>query len=117
MHGYEVSLLESRDDNVVPSEPNQKSHSRIFPWHPLACLLAEGKLYHFYYAMVDRDISGRRMSREYIDEHMPANLRYIIHNQMWVADRDPLPWLSRYLPEFDQPAQLPEFPGWTVLTK
>ena len=84
-----------------------------FPWTPLATLMAEGELYHFAWAIVDRDISGNRMSNAHLKAHLPPRLRWVAHQKAGHA----VSFLPRYLPEFDGETELEELPGWTVLRR
>ena len=80
-----------------------------FPWQPLASLLAEGRLYHFEYGMMDRFIAGYEPTPEHVRANLPPRLR-------WIAARTRV-WTFRYFPDYSAPVQLDELPGWVVLTR
>lgn len=84
-----------------------------FPWHPLAVWMADGRLDHFYWAIVDRAVSGHAMGEAHLRAHLPDGMRYVIHNKT----RAGADFLAEILPGFDATADLPEFPGWTVLER
>lgn len=78
-----------------------------YPWHPLASLLAEGKLYHFEYGLIDRYMGGSEASQDHFRANLPPRLR-------WVASRARGWSLTHYLADFSEDTQLPELPGWIV---
>jgi hypothetical protein len=80
-----------------------------FPWHPLASLLAEGRLYHFDYALIDRFLGGYEPTVAHVRGYVPPGMR-------WIAARGRV-WTLRYFPEYSQETTLPELPGWTVLMR
>jgi hypothetical protein len=88
-----------------------------FAWHPLAMLMAEGRLYHFYWGMVDRALSGHEMSDEHRWAHLPEHLRWVIHKKVASPRDASVVYLPRVMPEFTRPIELPELPSWTVLTR
>lgn len=83
-----------------------------FPWHPLATAYSDGKLYHFDYAVLDREFAGYRMSDAHIRAYLPDELRYVLFRK-GAQDRAML----RYLPEFRARGALPEMPGWVVYAR
>jgi len=42
-----------------------------FPWNPLAVLLSESKLYHFDYALFDREMRGLALSESQLKRNLP----------------------------------------------
>lgn len=80
-----------------------------FPGQPLASLLAEGRLYHFEYAVADRYFAGYEPSPAHLRANLPPRLR-------WIAGPAPL-WTFHYFPEFSEETTLPELPGWSVRTR
>jgi hypothetical protein len=80
-----------------------------YPWQPLATLLAEGRLYHFDYALMDRFIGGYEPTPEHLRANLPPRMR-------WIAANGRV-WTFHYFPEFSQEVQLPELPGWVVRTR
>jgi len=83
-----------------------------FPWNPLASAYAEGELYHFDYAVLDRHLAGYPLSDRHIRAFLPDRLRYVLFHE----DRQDEAIL-RYLPEFRVRGSLPEMPGWIVYTR
>jgi hypothetical protein len=49
-----------------------------FAWHPAAVLVAEGKLYHFYYALFDRDLAGYPITPDHFAAHVPAHATMVM---------------------------------------
>ena len=80
-----------------------------FPWHPLASLLAEGRLYHFDYAMIDRVLGGYPPTPTHIRAYVPSRMR-------WIAAKGHVYTFS-YFPEYSEEVKLPELPGWVVRTR
>jgi len=77
-----------------------------FPWQPLASLLAEGRLYHFEYGMMDRLIGGYAPTPEHVRAELPPQLRWIAaHTRVWTFTN---------FPDYGVSTTLPELPGWTV---
>lgn len=57
---------------------SRKNPGRVyFPWHPLAALLGEGRLYHFDYGIFDRKLAGDPPSREHLWANLPEEMRFI----------------------------------------
>jgi hypothetical protein len=48
-----------------------------FPWNPLAALLTEGELYHFDYAIFDREVRGYALTRAQLFSSLPPNPEFI----------------------------------------
>jgi hypothetical protein len=80
-----------------------------FPWQPLASLLAEGRLYHFDYAMIDRVLGGYPPTPAHVRAYVPPRMR-------WIAAAGRVYTLS-YFPEYSEEVTLPELPGWVVRTR
>jgi hypothetical protein len=80
-----------------------------FPWQPLSSLLAEARLYHFDYAMIDRVIGGYAPTPEHVRRYLPPRMR-------WIAARGRV-YTFGYFPEYSEEVRLPELPGWLVHTR
>lgn len=86
-----------------------------FPWHPLPVLLAEGRLDHFAYGVVDRDLAGFPVA--------PAEFRACLPPEFQaVALPDvPLPtlpyFLTTHLKNVLAPRPWPEMPGFLALSR
>jgi hypothetical protein len=78
-----------------------------YPWHPLASLLAEGRLYHFEYGLIDRYIGGHEATPDHFRANLPPRLR-------WVASPVRGWSLTHYLGDFSQDTPMPDLPGWIV---
>ena len=65
-----------------------------FPWDPLATLMAEGRLYHFEYGVIDRIYVGRAPAPGALNAGLPARLSVVVY------PRAPYPQTmrERYLP-------------------
>jgi hypothetical protein len=83
-----------------------------FPSHPLSTLLAERKLYHFEYGVLERSLAGRAPTPAHIRAHLPPRLRYVIFHR----DR-PAEILLGYLPAFGRRVPLRELPDWAVYAR
>jgi hypothetical protein len=81
-----------------------------FPWAPLASLLAEGKLYHFEYGMMDRFLGGFDPTREHFNAHLPPRMH-------WVAARARIWTFGHFFPDYTVETELPELPGWIVRSR
>ena len=81
-----------------------------FPGHPLSTLLADGKLYHFAYGVIDRTLGGSPPSPAHFRANLPSHLEYVVVRG---GDRKTMD----YLPEFTETRTSPELPGWTLLTR
>lgn len=93
-----------------------KAHpeTAYFPWHPLAGLYAEHRLYHFQYGMIDRNYAGYGMSPQHFRAYLPRKLVYVVFPPGMAREECPQP---RYLSEYSRLVDLPELPGWNVYAK
>lgn len=82
-----------------------------FPWHPLAAMLAERKLYHYIYGIVDMRLAGNEISIQHLRAHIPKD------PEMIAFAPDELQFGIELLPEFSERGVDPELPGWTVYRK
>lgn len=53
--------------------------SAYFPWDPLATLLAEGRMYHFEYGVLDRIYAGRAPTTDRLRADLPTNPEAVIY--------------------------------------
>jgi hypothetical protein len=67
-----------------------------FPWDPLATLMADGRMYHFEYGVLDRIYAGLPPDPTRIRHDLPADAQVLIYPR---ADY-PRTMLREYLPEF-----------------
>lgn len=81
-----------------------------FPWAPLASLLAERRLYHFEYGMMDRYIGGYEPTREHLIAFLPSRMH-------WIAARARIWTFNHFFPDYTVETKLPELPGWIVRSR
>jgi hypothetical protein len=70
------SRIRNIDDNQQEAVYDfARAHPGViyFPWNNLATLLAEGKLYHFEWGIVDRYYSRYPLTSEQVLQHIPSN--------------------------------------------
>ena len=65
-----------------------RSHpgTTYFPWHPAAAFAAEGRLYHFYYAVYDRELAGRPITPDHFAAYTPAGHTFMCFDKEGVLD-------------------------------
>lgn len=80
-----------------------------FPWYPLATLLAEGRLDHFEYAVVDRFLAGAEPSREHVLAHVPPRMTMLVSLRQ--------SFILRYFPDPTEEATSPGLPGWSIFVR
>lgn len=58
-----------------------RAHPRqaYFPWHPLATLVAEGRLDHLEYGLLDLSFAGKKPDRELLLAGLPDRLEYVVY--------------------------------------
>jgi len=83
-----------------------------FPWNPLSSLMGEGRLYHFEWAIVDRELAGHPLSPEHLHAHLPEHLRLIAFPP-GETNRNALRWL----PEFQRQIPVEGLEGWSVYAR
>ena len=81
-----------------------------FPWNTLACLLADGKLYHFDYGVLDRDLAGFRPSAKHVHQGLPSRMRWVLYPSNSMTR-----FMLRLLPEFKLTRRLPG--DWDVFER
>jgi hypothetical protein len=79
-----------------------------FPWFVLSELMAEKRLYHFEYGIVDRELSGHPPTKEHWSQYIPQAV-----NQVAFWPTQDMQTLD-YLPEFRTRVSVPQLPGWIV---
>ncbi|MBX7168039.1 MAG: hypothetical protein K1X74_17015 [Pirellulales bacterium] len=87
-----------------------------FPWHPLAALLAEGKLYHFSYGLMDRRISGHPITQEHFDRYCPRRFKAIAIVPQRAQDSPGAQDWQNYLPQFRYEDRAYGMAGWMTVT-
>jgi hypothetical protein len=81
-----------------------------FPWQPLATLLAEGRLYHFEYGMIDRYIAGYGPTPAHLQANLPPHLH-------WVAATARVWSMNEFFSDYSEEAPFPDLPGFIVLSR
>lgn len=107
-------LLHPRDNAQQQAFDFARAHpaEAYFPWNPLSSAFAEGRLYHFEYAVVDRLLAGFPPGARHLRAHLPARMRWVAYP----ADRQSETMLE-LLPAFSHRVALPELPGWIIYTR
>jgi hypothetical protein len=93
-----------------------------FPWHPLATLLAEDRIDHTAWGVMERETAGFPVSVTHFREGLPPRLeRIAVIDQLPLMNaieaRDWDDYLLRRLPEFQCRVETPGLPGWVVLER
>lgn len=109
--------LQTNHSQWLPANPQREAfdfakghpNQAYFPWNPLSTLMADGKLYHFELAVVDRRIGGFDPSDEHVRANLPSDLRYVAFHPARQSEG-----MMSYLPEFSRGVELPELPDWIV---
>lgn len=93
-----------------------------FPWHPLVTLLAEDRIDHTAWGVMERETAGFGVSGAHFRSGLPDNLQRIavidqlpLMNAIEARDWDH--YLLRRLPEFQCRVEAPGLPGWVVLER
>lgn len=69
-------------------------------------LLADGRLYHFDWGIVDRRLAGFAPSREHLIDGLPEHLRVVVY--------PPGAWSDQMRPRSATPTELDGLAGWTA---
>ncbi len=89
-----------------------------FPKHPLASLLAEGKLYHHEYGLYDRSQAGSPVSLKHFQAHIPGNARLVaFKSDDSLVHKRVQEYVLNFLPGFSKRISVDELPEWTVYAK
>lgn len=93
---------------------------RIFlPWHPLAHFLAERRLTHQSFGVLDREKAGQPVSDAWLWQYLPPEVELLGFDFPPRLPPDPMAdhLYQRLGPAFPLPAGVPGFPGWTFYAK
>ncbi len=100
--------------DIILADPG----SVYFPNHPLAHLLAEGKLYHFSYGLIECQMDGLPVKPDHFRAYCPPKMRSVVFGDLWPSNtgneqqlRDAV---MQYLPEFNVQA---DSGRWIVYTR
>lgn len=83
------------------------------PFMPLVSLMGEDGLYHFSYALYDRQLADRPVSEEHFRAHLPPRLTYVAAYRLPMAHYHS----TAYLPEFTREVHRPDLADWTIVAR
>jgi len=87
-----------------------------FPDNPLAHLMAEHKLYHLSYGLIDRKLGGFPVGEKHFSAHIPPGMSAVVFGSLCApADKETQETILWYLPEFVLRGKDPY--GWTIYTR
>jgi len=88
-----------------------------FPNNPLAHLMAEGKVYHLAYAMIDRRLGGYPVGEQHFRAHIPPRTTAVIFGSLWSpTETQTHEETMRYLPGFRLQGR-DASSGWTIYVR
>jgi hypothetical protein len=104
----------------VSSNPEQEAYQfalthpgeAYFPWNPISTLMADGKLYHFEFGVIDREMAGYKPTSAEIRKNTPPTIRYVIYPKNPQSQE-----MLRYFPDFSRRVEIPELPDWLVYVR
>jgi len=72
-----------------------------FPNNPLAHLMAEGKLYHLSYGLIDRELGGFAVGEEHFRAHLPEKMQAVVFGSLCApADQATQAIVMKHLPDY-----------------
>jgi hypothetical protein len=83
------------------------------PFMPLVSVMGEDGVYHFSYALYDRQLAGMPVTGERFRAHLPPHLTYVAAYRLPMSHYHS----AAYLPEFTRAVRMPELPGWTIVAR
>jgi len=99
-HAATVTRLFGASDTEKVYEYDKRHPGEIyFSFFPLPVLMAEGRLYHFEYALFDRELGGARVGNEHFFHYIPPKMEYVERNHASSP-------ITEYLPDFSCPVQI-----------
>ncbi len=102
-YSFQPSRTEIAYDFIV-SQP----HTAYFPWHPLAHLMVEDRLYHFDYGLYDRYLAGHSVDPSHLLAGIPQNATLLCF-----PPQNDTPEHDRVLREmFPRRVDIESLPGW-----
>ncbi|GAB4291930.1 MAG: hypothetical protein Kow0090_05620 [Myxococcota bacterium] len=105
--------FERNPSQIAYEFSRQNPGKAYFPYHILSTLMAEGKLYHFDHALIDRYFAGMSLSREQFMKYIPQNMDYLIYP----ANNCTLYAQTNYLKDFTKKIDSNELQGLRVFVK
>ena len=76
--------------------------------------MAEGKLHHLFYGVIDRELSGYYLTPKHFYEVLPSGLEIVALSNNGNREQE---YIKKHLPEFSRQTQIGELSGWIVYTK
>lgn len=110
-------LTVSRAASSPSENPEQRAYefarnhpgTVYFPWNPLAHVLAEGRVYHFEYGVIERAKAGLPMSAPEIAGGLPAHVELVAYEPRRQSE-----WMVQHvLTSYSVRAEVPALPGFT----
>jgi hypothetical protein len=87
-----------------------------FPDNPLAHLMAEHRLYHLSYGLIDRKLGGFPVSDRQFRAHLPPAMNTVVFGSLCApADKETQETVLRYLPDWAFRGK--DAFGWTIYTR
>lgn len=101
--------LESNTPKVAYTYAKAHPGELYMPWNGLETYLAEGKIYHFEYAVFDREVGNLPPSEEHFRAGLPTAMQAIAYPPNEQARH-----VMKHFPEYVHETIDPELPGWTI---
>jgi hypothetical protein len=102
-------MLRDNPEKAVFEYAKRHPGEVYFPHNTLSSLMAEKKLYHFSFGLVDRKNAGYEVSREHFLDYCPANPKFIAFPE-YFQDQ----YVMKYFPTFSERVIIDELPGMVV---
>lgn len=91
----------------------RESPGRVYlPNQPLSHLLAEGRLYHFSYGLLDRELGGHPVTAAHFRAGIPGGASLVCFDELWPGDPVTVPAVLPFFPQA-RPIECGR-PGWVV---
>jgi hypothetical protein len=103
------------DERVAYEYIRRHPGEAYFPWNPLSSLMAEGKAYHFYFGLLDRELAGFKVRPGHFLADIPANIRIVAYPGK--SPKESIDYMKTYLPEFRKRINIEDLPQWIVFTR
>ncbi|MBE9125814.1 MULTISPECIES: hypothetical protein [unclassified Coleofasciculus] len=87
-------------------------HQIYFPQIPLSILMADGRLYHSFNGLWDREKAGLKLSNDHFQAYIPSKLQVVA----FYHPKD-IEVVMGYLPNFSKQTTVDTLPKWVIFTK
>ncbi|HEY9647431.1 MAG TPA: hypothetical protein V6C88_13720 [Chroococcidiopsis sp.] len=117
---WKISTAAKNDQQLAYNYDRQHPGEVYFPWNPLSTLLGEGRLYHFEFSVIDRNLAGFTVTPEHFRAHIPSAAQFIAfssYSQESLGNLGAIQTTLDYLPEFSVKTEIKELPGFLVYAK